>query len=116
MLGTTSKEVSDKLKELFYTEAERMILRGERPSIDRIDPYGHYEEGNIRLITAEQNTPDGETMGTAVRVTSTDGSTVEYKTILTAANQTGSSRSTIRKQLNGYPKFNKRGLKFERVV
>lgn len=43
----------------FCLENERHIMAlyasGDTPSIDRIDPNGHYEIGNIRILSLSQN-------------------------------------------------------------
>lgn len=38
---------------------ERLVQQGDRPSLDRIDPNGHYEPSNLRLISAKENIANG---------------------------------------------------------
>jgi hypothetical protein len=38
-----------------WPRMQAMYDAGEKPSVDRVDPEGHYEPSNIRIITARQN-------------------------------------------------------------
>lgn len=116
LLGTTTKEVSSILSSMFYEEVSKMIEAGEKPSIDRVDPCGHYEVGNIRIITYKENVAGRNPSRYTIRATKINGDVSVFESISEAANVTGSSRTTIRNQINASPVFNKRGIKFERVV
>lgn len=53
-LGTYSR-IKQYLRENFYEEIKQLIESGKTPSIDRIDPEGHYEDGNVRVIDWGEN-------------------------------------------------------------
>lgn len=93
-----------------------MIERGEQPSIDRIDRLGNYEAGNLRIVTYRENVDARVPSRYKIKATTIDGDVATFNSISDAAKHTGSSRVTIRNQINASPRFNVRGIQFERVV
>lgn len=100
LLGKIPSEIAFQLKIHFGYEIERMMNEGKNPSIDRIDPTGNYELGNIRVITLEENVSLGNKKGTAltskpILVTFIDGRTKIYKSVSECSRELSLSRSTI---------------------
>ena len=58
-LGDTLPEIVATLNSHFYNDIINLLERGENPSIDRIDPKGDYEIGNIRIIDLKENVKMG---------------------------------------------------------
>ena len=48
-------EIKRFLLEKFSQDIQAILDKGETPSIDRIDPNGHYEPGNVRVISHSLN-------------------------------------------------------------
>lgn len=92
LIGTNRKQVSAYLYENFKEDIESILLIGEIPSVDRIDPYGNYEEGNIRIISASKN--NSET-GRRVKAISPEGEEYVFNTVKAAANYVGCKRDTV---------------------
>lgn len=92
-----------------------MFEQGKQPSIDRLNPYGHYEESNLQVITFQENVARRIPSSNRIKASFSDGSYKLFESILEAAEDTGSSRTTVKEQLKYGARFNKRGIKFERV-
>lgn len=58
LLGNQA-EIERFLLENFSQDIQAILDKGETPSIDRIDPKGHYEPGNVRVIPHRLNSKLG---------------------------------------------------------
>lgn len=100
LLGNTNLEIVETLNKHFRKDIKKLIEEGKIPSVDRIDPYGHYELGNIQIIPLEDNVIKGCTAG--VEVTSKpivaifpNGDSKEYKSVSECSRELGLKRDTI---------------------
>ena len=100
LLGDTNLEIAETLNNHFRQDIEKLIEEGKLPSVDRIDPYGHYELGNIQIIPLEDNVIEGCMAG--VEVTSKpivaifpNGDSKEYKSVSECSRELGLKRDTI---------------------
>jgi len=102
------------LHEHFSEDIKRLLAKGEKPSVDRIDPYGHYELSNIQVISLEENLAriDLTPISKSIRVIYPDGTKKDFASISDAAKYLGCKRDTIYASLER-PGVNKRGLLFE---
>jgi hypothetical protein len=115
-LGDTLPEVTEALTTLFKDEIALLLSEGKKPSIDRIDPRGDYEVGNIRVIELRENLRISRKGNVPVKVTQPNGTEIIYASIKDTALSLGCNVKTVARLLNGTTKQNLRGLKFERVV
>lgn len=53
-LGNRPK-IDQYLRDNFADDIQKLLENREVPSIDRIDPDGHYEHGNVRVISRSEN-------------------------------------------------------------
>lgn len=116
-IGSTRDEVITYINENFRKDIETLIDQGLSPSIDRINPDGHYEHGNLRIIEWIENTRLGvlgskKEISNPIRVHFPDGNTTDYPSIIEAARDLGCKRDTIYASLKR-PGINRRGLRFE---
>jgi len=86
----------------FSNDIQQLLDAGESPSVDRVDPSGHYEAGNIRVIDLDLNRRLGaETVSKryskVLLCESPDGGVEIYRSVKEAREITGFSRETIRK-------------------
>jgi hypothetical protein len=116
LLGDSPKEVKQALDKHYSNDIKRLMRKGEKPSVDRIDPYGHYELGNIQIISLTDNLKriDLSSISRRIKATFPDGKSQEYASILEAAKSIGCKRDTIYAALER-PGINRRGIHFEEV-
>lgn len=114
LIGNNTQGVLETLKTHYRDDVIRLLRKGEKPSVDRIDPKGHYELGNIQIVSFEENMrrSDKKAVSRAVTVTFPDNSKVTYESILRASKEIGCKRDTIYHGAK-YPGTNKKGLEFE---
>jgi hypothetical protein len=118
-LGDTEKQVSETLRKHFAKEIIELIEAGKTPSVDRIDPNGHYEIGNIQIVPLEENLKRAEkarlkAVRKKVKVTFPSGEFKVYPSISHASKELGTDRKSIGIWAQqGTP--NRRGLLFELV-
>lgn len=100
LIGTTVTEVRAYLLAHFENDIERLVAEGELPSVDRINSKGHYEEGNIRVISKRENELRG--LANAVLITSKpvtvtypNGEIKQFASVSEASRATGLKRDTI---------------------
>lgn len=115
-LGISAYETKEMLDKHFSADIKRLMRKGEKPSVDRIDPYGHYELGNIQIISLTDNLKriDMSSVSRKVKATFPDGKSQEYSSILEASKAIGCKRDTIYAAIKR-PGINRRGIHFEEV-
>lgn len=101
LIGNTSSEVYKYLYENHFEDYKYLIDRGQVPSIDRIDSDKHYEQGNIRIISFEENSRMGreaslKVCSKSIRITykNTNKSYI-YESIVEAGKQSEYSRDVL---------------------
>ncbi|MDQ0154951.1 NUMOD1 domain-containing DNA-binding protein [Robertmurraya andreesenii] len=116
LLGDSRNEIREMLDKHYGCEIKKLLHRGQKPSVDRIDPYGHYELGNIQIVSLEENLSriDHKSISKSVRVTFPDGEQKVFESISDASKELGCKRDTIYASLKR-PGINRRGLIFELV-
>lgn len=99
-LGSTRVEIKNFIHENFENDIKEVMKSGESPSLDRIDSSGHYEKGNVRVISFRENSLRG--LEKAVEVTSKkvmavfpNGEEQLFNSISDASRQLGLKRGTI---------------------
>jgi hypothetical protein len=114
LLGENTEEIKRVLHEHFERDIKNLLEDNERPSVDRIDPYGHYELGNIQIISLHENLKraDHSHISHPLRVFYPNGEQKDFPSILAAAKYLGCKRDTIYASLDR-PGINKKGLRFE---
>jgi hypothetical protein len=114
LLGKDRSEVRDRLNKHYGYDIRKLLLKGDKPSVDRIDPYGHYELGNIQIVTLKENLSraDHSHISQAIRVVYPNGEQKVFPSILAASKDIGCKRDTIYAALER-PGINRRGLRFE---
>jgi hypothetical protein len=114
LLGSNRVEVRENLNKHYGHQIKYLLNKGLKPSVDRIDPYGHYELGNIQIITLQQNIlrADHSHVSQSIRVFYPDGKQKDFPSILAASKEIGCKRDTIYAALER-PEINRRGLRFE---
>jgi hypothetical protein len=108
-IGKTPSEVYDYIIANFYDEINEIINNDGTPSIDRIDSAKHYEEGNLRIVTFEENSRLGrkkslEVCQRPVRITYADGTFTEHTGIKKAGEESGISHNILQNLLKGRAK------------
>lgn len=108
-VGENPAEVYEYIINNFYNDIKQIIDDGEVPSIDRIDSTKDYEEGNIRIITFEENSRLGREQSFKVwqrpiKITLSDGSSNEYEGIKAAGEKSEISQHILGKILSGKTK------------
>ena len=90
---------------------ERETFYGTRATVDRIDPEGHYELGNIRLISQSENTREmlvrcadifKKSNSKELFWISDTGEKVFFSSAVEASKFFGVAVSTIRNNVNGF--------------
>jgi hypothetical protein len=116
LLGNNRAEVRGILRKHYGYEIKRLLRKGQKPSVDRIDPYGNYELGNIRIVSLQENLSraDHSHVRQSVRVIYPNGDKKEFPSISHAAKYLGCKRDTIYASLER-PGINRRGLRFELI-
>lgn len=94
-LGSTIQEVADAIIEYFSDDIQSLLDKGVVPSVDRVDPQGHYELGNIRIIPAEDNRADGFRNANKPRMKMVEVDGKVYDSIAEAAKELGIDRRVI---------------------
>lgn len=114
LLGSNRMEVRETLATNFGEDIKRLLGKGLKPSVDRIDPYGHYEIGNIQIITLRENIlrADRSHVSQSIRVFYPNGDQRDFHSILAASKDIGCKRDTIYAALER-PEINRKGLRFE---
>lgn len=114
LLGSNRVEVREQLDSHFGNEIKALLAKGEKPSVDRIDPYLHYQVDNIQIVTLTENLKRIDKSSTQRKVTVTypDGQTKEFPSVLVAAKELGCKRDTIYMGAER-PGTNRKGLLFD---
>nr|BDD46333.1 hypothetical protein 2 [Micrococcaceae bacterium] len=112
LIGSNTKEVYDYLYKHHYDDFKHLLDKGVVPSIDRIDSDKHYEPGNIRIISFEENSRLGREQSLKVcqkpiRITYEDGRIEEYAGAKDGAKKSSISINIIYKVLVGKTKQKK---------
>lgn len=99
-IGKTPIEVIQYLEVNFRRDIERLLAEGEIPSIDRIDSTGHYEHGNIRIITWYENSKMGAKNANYITSKEViaympDGKELTFRSVSEASRELGVKRDTI---------------------
>lgn len=99
LLGSNRRSVANKLRELFEQEIILLLNDNKWPSIDRIDPYGHYEPGNIRMVDIGENIRSAvanSKLTCSRRVTAANlEHVIEFPSVSAAARFFGIKRDTV---------------------
>lgn len=108
-IGNNSAEIYKYLFNNFYEDVKSILKDGKVPSIDRIDSNKHYEDGNLRMITFEENSRMGrekskEVCSKPIEIVWDSGKIVKYGSVVEASNITGISRQIISNMLTRPPK------------
>jgi hypothetical protein len=116
-LGETADEIAKVLTEHFKDDIIRLLSEGKTPSVDRIDPKGHYEISNIRIIDVKENGILGfknanEPRKKPVRAIFRDGTTKDYESIREAERDLGIHHSCIRRLIERNGTSRKDKIKF----
>lgn len=101
LIGDNLPEVRDFLKVHFGNDVLHLMESGENPSVDRIDPYGHYELTNIQIISMKENRnrADMSYRNRPITVEDAFGNIQSFKSIKEASQVTGYSYSHISNRL-----------------
>lgn len=104
-LFTSHKEFKEYLIEEFSEDIEELLKREKTPSIDRINPSGNYEVGNIRVIDFEVNNKLGREEfarrnSKPVRCVNPSGEELVFSSVKDAAISLGKARKTVRHYAN----------------
>jgi hypothetical protein len=116
LLGNNRAEVRETLRKHYGDDIKRLLRKGLKPSVDRIDPYGHYELGNIQIVSLQENISriDVSNIAKPIRVYYPNGDYKDFRSIKEAAEHLGCKRDTIYASLER-PGINRRGLRFELI-
>jgi hypothetical protein len=114
LIGQNRVEIRETLDKYFGTEIKNLLSKGEKPSVDRINPYGHYELGNIQIVSLKQNLSrvDHSSISNAVKVIFPNGNELIFDSISEASRKLNCKRDTIYAALER-PGINRKGLRFE---
>jgi hypothetical protein len=114
LLGSTRVEVRESLDKHFGQDIKSLLDSGLKPSVDRIDPFGHYEPGNIQIVTLKENLSrvDNSYKAQSIRVFYPDGTQKDFPSIIAASNELKCKRDTIYASLER-PGINRKGFRFE---
>lgn len=116
LLGDTHAEVREYILKHFAGDIASLLDKGETPSIDRIDPNGHYKHGNVRVISFTENSLLGARKGTLVtskpvKAIAPDGTATVFTSVSEASRILNIKRDTIIKNRDNGT-LTKRGYKF----
>lgn len=113
-LGKTAAEVNKTLTIHYRDDFKKILRKGGKPSVDRIDAKGHYELGNIQIVTFEENMRRSNKLASArsVLVTYPDGVEVYFDSITEASRKLKCKRDTIYSGAKK-PGTNRKGLLFK---
>ena len=112
LIGNTSSEVYEYLYNNHFEDYKYFIDRGQVPSIDRIDSDKHYEPGNIRIISFEENSRLGresslKVCSKPIRITYKDtGQLYIYGSVVEASKETEFTRDVLQNILKKRVKKN----------
>lgn len=114
LIGDNPQEVKQVLHNNFEQQIRDLLEKGEKPSVDRIDPFGHYELSNIQIVTLEENIKraDLSSISHSIRVFYPDGKQKDFPSISAASKYIGCKRDTIYASLER-PGINRKGFRFE---
>lgn len=114
LIGKNRGEIRETLHKHYGDDIKRLLRKGEKPTLDRIDPYGHYELGNIQIITFDENRrrADTSSFSRKVIVTHPDGREEVFASVLEASKRLGCKRDTIYSGAEN-PGTNRKGLTFK---
>jgi hypothetical protein len=114
LLGRNRAEVRESLDKHYGQDIKRLLDLGMKPSVDRIDTFGHYELGNIQIITFKENISrvDNSYKSNPIRVFYPDGTQKDFPSIIAASKELKCKRDTISASLER-PGINRKGLRFE---
>lgn len=104
-LFSSHQELKEYLLAHFREEIVLISKEGNTPSIDRINPEGNYEVGNIRVIDYATNTALGRMTfainnSKAIESRSPDGTIRRFDSVKDAAHHLGKARKTVRHYAN----------------
>lgn len=95
-IGTNKAEIRETLTKHFAHDIRRLMARGELPTVDRIDSHGHYELGNLRIVSLEVNRQDNAGNNPRpVIVTDPSGDEQYFESVSAASKTLGIKRDTI---------------------
>lgn len=99
-IGSDRVTISNYLYDNFREEIESLIDKGEKPSVDRIDPKRNYMKGNIRIIPLRDNYLEGlknavKKTSKQVRAVFPDGTEKVYVSVSQASRELKRKRDTI---------------------
>jgi hypothetical protein len=114
LLGNNRVEIRESLDKHFGQDIKNLLDLGLKPSVDRIDPFGHYELGNIQIVTLKENIArvDNSYKSNPIRVFYPDGTQKDFPSIIAASKELKCKRDTIYASLER-PGINRKGLRFE---
>jgi hypothetical protein len=114
LLGTNRVEVRESLDKHYGQDIKNLLDSGLKPSVDRIDPFGHYELGNIQIVTLKENISrvDSSYKSNPIRVFYPEGVQKDFPSIIAASKELKCKRDTIYASLER-PGTNRKGLLFE---
>jgi hypothetical protein len=114
LIGENRVEIREFLDTHFSADIKTLLILNEKPSVDRIDPYGHYELGNIQIVTLKENITraDHSSISHSIRVTYPNGEQKDFPSISAASKGIGCKRDTIYAALER-PGINRKGFRFE---
>ncbi|MED3649977.1 NUMOD1 domain-containing DNA-binding protein [Heyndrickxia sporothermodurans] len=112
-IGNSRSEVREVLNKHYGEDIKRLMKKGLKPSVDRIDPFGHYELGNIQIIPLRENLSRIKNpRSVALKVTYPNGNTIVFDSISDASKYLNCKRDTIYHGIEN-PGINRKGLKFQ---
>lgn len=120
LVGSTVEEVYRYLASHFLADTAALMAMGEIPSVDRIDPQGHYEHGNIRVISKRENDRRAGltakmNLGHPIYVIWPDGRRDLHGSMSEAAKQLGANIAVIQRSLRSGKMSKKFGCRIVRV-
>lgn len=120
-IGNSVTEIKEYLDKNFREEIKAIIKDGETPSLDRINPKGHYEEGNLRIISFRENYMAGlvnamNVISKRVTVVYANGSRKSFDSISHASRELGLKRDTIIERLKTAEPLSSPRIKDKRLL
>jgi len=98
-------QIRDFLYQHHAADIQRLLDAGLTPSVDRIDPAGHYETSNIRVISHQENSRLGSESANKktakpIELTYKDGTNFTFDSVTECARSFGVAPPSIRRWLN----------------
>jgi hypothetical protein len=116
LIGNNTPAIYDTLNRHYRDDIKRLLQKGLRPSVDRIDPDGHYELGNIQIVDLVDNINRSRHPSTSktIRVIYPNETVEEFPSISAAARKLKCKRDTIYYSIEK-PGVSRKGLRFELI-